>query len=123
MLLYAVGKDPEWFLEIDAGDIDQRADSALNYVADPNQRRVTFAASGGLWSLRFPTPETYRAFMTELEVSRAVCFPWAGLGTQCIQSCLSAVQCRPVQNVSNDVTVCWQHVRNCSRCACPHPSP
>lgn len=61
------GKDPEWFLEVEAGDIDQRADSALNYVADPNQRRLTFAASGGLWSLRFPTPEIYRAFMTELE--------------------------------------------------------
>lgn len=64
------GKEPEWFLEIDAGDIDARADSGLNYVADPNQRRLTFAAAGGLWSLRFPTPETYRAFMTELEVGR-----------------------------------------------------
>jgi hypothetical protein len=63
------GKQPEWFLEIDAGDIDTRADPGLNYVADPGQRRLTFAAAGGLWSLRFPNPETYRAFMTELEVS------------------------------------------------------
>lgn len=61
------GKEPEWFLEIEAGEIDSRADSSLNYVADPTQRRVTFAAAGGLWSLRFPSPETYRAFMTELE--------------------------------------------------------
>jgi hypothetical protein len=87
---FDAGKDPEWFLEVEAGDIDQRADSALNYVADPNQRRLTFAASGGLWSLRFPTPEIYRAFMTELEVrchggSGACCvvcydWHWAGKG-------------------------------------------
>lgn len=63
------GKDPEWFLEIDSGDIDTRADSTLNYVADPGQRRVTFAATGGLWSLRFPVADGYRAFITELEVS------------------------------------------------------
>lgn len=61
------GKDPEWFLEVDAGDIDQRADASLNYVSDPAQKRLTFAAGGGLWSLKFPSAETYRAFMTELE--------------------------------------------------------
>lgn len=55
-------------MEIDSGDIDTRADSTLNYVADPGQRRVTFAAAGGLWSLRFPAADGYRAFMTELEV-------------------------------------------------------
>lgn len=77
------GKEPEWFLEIDAGDIDTRADSGLNYVADPHQRRVTFAAAGGLWSLRFPTPETYRAFMTELEVGRVWGVAMAVLGLCC----------------------------------------
>jgi len=68
LLLAGSGKDPEWFLEVDAGDIDQRADASLNYVSDPAQKRLTFAAGGGLWSLKFPSAETYRAFMTELEV-------------------------------------------------------
>eukprot|EP00775_Hariotina_reticulata_P006643 gene6643-6868_t len=69
------GKDSEWFLEIEAGGIDQRADDALSYVADPAAKRVTFAAREGpedsdpvcLWALRFPSSELYRDFMTELE--------------------------------------------------------
>lgn len=86
-----IGKDAEWFLEVEAGDIDQRADSALNYVADPNQRRLTFAASGGLWSLRFPTPETYRAFMTELEVgSEGQGVPAGGVGGRKFGGCVAA---------------------------------
>lgn len=58
----------DWHLEIDASDIDARADAGLGYVADPGARRVTFAAGGGLWALRFPSPDTYTAFMTALEV-------------------------------------------------------
>jgi hypothetical protein len=62
------GKEAEWFLEVESGDIDQRADSSLNYVADVGQQRITFAANGALWALRFPSAASYRAFMTELEV-------------------------------------------------------
>lgn len=64
------GKDSEWYLEIKEGGINERTDSTLNYVVDAKQRRVTFAAAGALWSLRFPTQEVYTAFVTELEVSR-----------------------------------------------------
>lgn len=63
-------KEPEWFVEIDSGDIDQRADDTLSYVADPAARRVTFAANEGLWALKFPSAEGYRAFMNQLEVRR-----------------------------------------------------
>lgn len=63
----ARGKQPDFWLEVDAGDIDTRADDALSYVADPAARRVTFAANEGLWALKFPSAESYRAFMTELE--------------------------------------------------------
>jgi hypothetical protein len=65
-------KEPDFYLEVDAGDIDTRADDALSYVADPAAKRVTFAANEGLWALKFPSAESYRAFMTELEVGRAL---------------------------------------------------
>jgi hypothetical protein len=64
----ARSKEPDFWLEVDAGDIDTRADDALSYVADPAAKRVTFAANEGLWALKFPSAESYRAFMTELEV-------------------------------------------------------
>lgn len=69
----ARGKQPDFWLEVDAGDIDTRADDALSYVADPAARRVTFAANEGLWALKFPSAESYRAFMTELEVGVGLC--------------------------------------------------
>ncbi|KAF6261436.1 VID27 cytoplasmic protein-domain-containing protein [Scenedesmus sp. NREL 46B-D3] len=63
----ARSKESDFWLEVEAGDIDTRADDALSYVADPAARRVTFAANEGLWALKFPSAESYRAFMTELE--------------------------------------------------------
>jgi hypothetical protein len=61
-------KGSEFMLEVDAGDIDTRADDKMAYVADASQMRVTFAANGVLWALKFPDPVTYRAFIKELEV-------------------------------------------------------
>lgn len=66
-------KQPDYYLEIESGDIDQRADGALSYVADPAARRVTFAANDSLWALKFPAADSYRAFMTELEVREVSC--------------------------------------------------
>ncbi|KIY99868.1 VID72-domain protein [Monoraphidium neglectum] len=58
---------PEWMLEIDAGDVDARADEALQYVADRGARRVTFAAGGRLFALRFPDDAGFGGFMEDLE--------------------------------------------------------
>ncbi|KAI8463637.1 MAG: VID27 cytoplasmic protein-domain-containing protein [Monoraphidium minutum] len=57
----------EWMLEVDAGDIDARADEALQYVADRGARRVTFAAGGRLYALRFPDAGGFSDFLEELE--------------------------------------------------------
>jgi hypothetical protein len=58
--------------KIDAGDIDARADEALQYVADRPGRRVTFAAAGRLYALKFPSDKAFRDFMEELEVGVGV---------------------------------------------------
>jgi len=63
----------DWFLEVDAGGggaddaVDARADDRLQYVADAAARRVTFAAGGALWALRFPSRQAYHAFSRALE--------------------------------------------------------
>lgn len=53
---------------MEEGDIDAICDESLQYVADGSQSRVTFAANGQLWALRFHTQETYKAFVSELSV-------------------------------------------------------
>ncbi|GBF92192.1 hypothetical protein Rsub_05274 [Raphidocelis subcapitata] len=58
---------PEWMLEIDAADIDARADESLQYVADRGAKRVTFAAGGRLFALRFPGEEGFSDFMEKLD--------------------------------------------------------
>lgn len=54
-------------MEVDAGDVDARADEALQYVADRAARRVTFAAGGRLYALRFPGDGAFGEFMQDLE--------------------------------------------------------
>lgn len=56
--------------QIDAADIDVRADEALNYVADAGAARVTFAAGGSLYALKFPSAGAYKDFLGSLEVGR-----------------------------------------------------
>jgi hypothetical protein len=54
--------------QIDAGDVDARADEALQYVADRPARRVTFGAAGRLYALKFPDDAGFGRFMEDLEV-------------------------------------------------------
>jgi hypothetical protein len=48
-----------------------RADEGMQYVSDRASRRVTFAASEGLWALRFPEAAMHTAFVEELQVGGA----------------------------------------------------
>lgn len=58
---------PDYFLEV--GDVDTRVDEKLRHVAERSTKRVTFAANGSLWALRFPNDDTYNTFMDQLQVS------------------------------------------------------
>jgi hypothetical protein len=74
------GSGQEYYMEVDAGDIDVRVDEQLQYVADASQQRITFAAGGELWALKFAAMEGYREFRTQLGVSSTVVGAVRGLG-------------------------------------------
>lgn len=53
-------------------------------MADRREKRLTFAANGSLWALRFATPEAYAAFLVDLE-DKVGCWLAGALG--CVMEC------------------------------------
>lgn len=60
-------KKAEWFLVIDSGDIEVRADGSLKYDSSTKDKRITFHAAGFIWAMRFPSEEVTRTFIHELD--------------------------------------------------------
>lgn len=120
----ARGSGKEWYMEVEAGDIDVRVDEQLQYVADASQHRITFAAGGELWALKFASIDAYREFRTQLGVRHCgmggllVGLGVAGASRAAAAVCLLAAVC------SQGITcVCLQHSwqQPCDRyCTCQH---
>jgi hypothetical protein len=74
----------DYYLEIEAGRIDVHVDGELQHVADVTQQRITFAADGELWALKFASEEGYQKFYTKLMVSQHE--KGKGMHALCVQS-------------------------------------
>ncbi|MEW5306870.1 MAG: hypothetical protein WDW36_009307 [Sanguina aurantia] len=61
-------KAKDWYLEIEAGDIDARVDNKqMNYIGDSAATRVTFNVDGIIWALKFQSLAAYREFAEQLD--------------------------------------------------------
>jgi hypothetical protein len=60
------GKKQDWFLEVEAGEVDVRVDDALSYDIALRERRVTFNANDLVFAMRFPTAEACSTFCDQL---------------------------------------------------------
>ncbi|GAX80725.1 hypothetical protein CEUSTIGMA_g8160.t1 [Chlamydomonas eustigma] len=62
----SAGKKSDWFMVVDASDIEVHLDQSAGLIMDVTQRRLTFNADGQVWAMRFPDVETFKSFGAEM---------------------------------------------------------